>query len=76
MTTTESDGGIIEARRKKLMMKAREWELTDDERMHLASYMLRRDITTWSGLDDEQVTKLLSGFEFFELMVELARQRV
>lgn len=62
-------------RRRKLAMKARELGLTDDERMQLASYLLRRDVTTWSTLDDGQVSRLLDVFEGFELLTELARQR-
>jgi vacuolar-type H+-ATPase subunit C/Vma6 len=65
----------VEHRRKKLMMKAREWGLTDEERMEFASQLLRRDITTWSTLDDAQVSRLLDAVEGFELMTELARQR-
>ena len=69
------DDDTPEARRKKLMMKARELGLTRQERMEFASYLLRRDITTWSGLPDEYVLRLLDALEGFELMMELARQR-
>lgn len=64
-----------EARRRKLMMKARELGLTREERMEFASYLLRRDITTWSRLPDEYVYRLLDAIEGFELLAELARQR-
>ena len=71
----DGDDGKPEDRRKKLMMKMREWGFTDEERHQAATYMLRRDVTTFSGLDDEQVTCLLWAIEGFEIFVEIFRQR-
>lgn len=68
-------GDTPEARRKKLMMVARELGLTREERLQFACYLLRRDITTWSRLPDEYVLRLLDALEGFELISELARQR-
>jgi hypothetical protein len=76
MPSEALDGGTVESRRRKLMMTAREWGLSREERMEIASYHLRRDITTWKTLSDEQVTRLLDGFELAELLIELRRQRV
>lgn len=73
-----SDGeyGTAEARRRKLLMVAREIGLTDQERHELASYLLRRNISTWSKLEDEQVWRLLDALEGFELVSSLLSQRV
>ena len=57
-------------------MRAKEIGLTDDERHALAEYLLRRDITSWTQLDEAQVSRLLDAFEGFELIVELLSQRV
>jgi len=63
------------ARHRKLMASAKEVGLTQEERIELAQYILRRDITTWSTLDDAQVLRLLDAFEGFHLIVELLAQR-
>lgn len=76
MPDRNGEDGSPAARRRKLMMVARELGLTDQERMEFASYMLRRDITTWKTLSDAQVWRLLDGLEGFEMLVELLRQRV
>jgi len=61
---------------RKLMLKAKnEIGLTDEERMELASYLLRRDITSWSQLDDDQVTRLLDALEGYELISKLIEMR-
>lgn len=65
-----------EKRRRKAYLLAREIGLSREDRLHLAEYLLRRDITTWRGLSDEQVTTLLSGMECHQLIMELYRQRV
>ena len=67
--------GPQEARRRKLMASAKEVGLTREERIELAQYILRRDITTWKTLDDDQVLRLLDAFEGFHLIVELLAQR-
>lgn len=66
-----------EARRRKLHMVAKQIGLTRDERIELAEYILRRDITSYRQLDDSQVIRLLDALEGFELVVHLlsARQR-
>jgi hypothetical protein len=69
----EGDGP--EDRRRKLMKVVRELELTRDERMEFASYFLRRDITTWKTLTDQQRWRLLDAFEGHHLLSELGEQR-
>lgn len=49
------------------MKVSREQGMTRDERLELASYILRRDITTWKTLSDEQVWRLLDALEGHEL---------
>lgn len=65
-----------EARRRKAYLLAREIGLSRDDRLHLAEYLLRRDVTTWEGLDDEQISRLLDGMESHMLILELYRQRI
>lgn len=76
VTTQREVADSATARKRKLMMVARELGLTREERMEFACYMLRRDITTWRTLSDEQVWRLLDGLEGGELLIELLRQRV
>ena len=60
---------------RALMARADEIGLTRDERIELSCYLLRRDITTWKSLDNEQVLRLLDALEGFHLVVELLAQR-
>jgi len=62
-------------RRRKLMMVSREIGLTRDERLELASYILRRDVTTWKTLSDEQVWRMLDALEGFELISTMLEDR-
>lgn len=61
--------------RRKLFQRAGELGLTKDERIDLAQYLLRRDITSWKHLDEAQVLRLLDALEGFELVVEILNQR-
>jgi hypothetical protein len=71
--TTESGTDTPAARRRKLMKVSREQGMTRDERLELASYILRRDITTWKTLSDDQVWRLLDALEGHELrLVQIA----
>lgn len=71
-----SDGSPQSAARRKLHQRCGELGLTRDERLHYAEYMLRRDVSSFSDLDESQVLRLLDGIDGFELIVELLRQRV
>jgi hypothetical protein len=66
---------VVEARRRKAYMVAHDLGLTRDERLELASYILRRDITTWKGLDDFQISRLLDAMEGAELIRHLIELR-
>lgn len=57
------------------MMVSREIGLTRDERLELASYILRRDVTTWKTLSDEQVWRMLDALEGFELIHQMVEDR-
>lgn len=65
----------VEARRRKMWVLSKEIGLTDEERVELAQYILRRDITSWGGLDDGQVTRLLTAMEGFQLIRDLLSLR-
>jgi len=68
-------GGSQSPRRKKLHLLADEIGLTREERLAWSSYALRRDITSWSQLDDAQVDRMLDQLEGFRLGFELHAQR-
>ena len=54
----------------------REIGLNDDQRLELASYLLRRDILTWTHLDEAQIGRMLDALEGAILVAELLRQRI
>lgn len=49
--------------------------LQRDELIDLASYLLRRDISSSKQLDEEQVGRMLDALEGFELVTALIAQR-
>ena len=65
--TTQSGQDDPAARRRKLMKVSREQGMTREERLEFAEILLRRDITTWKTLSDDQVWRLLDGLEGYEL---------
>lgn len=73
-TITEEDK-TINRRRKAYAMAKTDLGLTDEERHALASYMLRRDITSWKQLSDSQMTRLLDAMEGAILILSLYQQR-
>lgn len=60
-----------EARRRKLWVLAHEIELDRDQRLELASYLLRRDILSWKRLEPQQVSRLLDAVEGYQLISQL-----
>jgi hypothetical protein len=64
-----------EDRRRKLMKVVRELGLTREERMEFASYFLRRDITTWKTLTDQQRWRLLDAIEGYDLLLQMQQDR-
>ena len=59
-----------------LMAQAGNLKMTREERMDFAEFFLRRDVTSWKNLSDEQVPRLLDGFNGHHLLNELLHQRV
>jgi hypothetical protein len=51
---------------RKLFLLIREVGLTREERIELAQVILHRDITTYKGLDDEQIGRLCDALEGYE----------
>lgn len=64
-----------EARRRKCHVLVKEIGLTREERIELAQFLLRRDITSWTQLDDEQNTRLLDALEGWQLIDALLAMR-
>jgi hypothetical protein len=60
---------------RKLHLRAKEIGLTRDERIDLTQFLLRRDVTSWKQLDDDQVLRLLDCLEGYQLIEALLAQR-
>jgi hypothetical protein len=75
MTYHVSMDPLETARKRKMFVLAREIGLKDEERWSLAEMILRRDITSWSQLDDAQVRRMLDALEGYQLITEIRRQR-
>jgi hypothetical protein len=63
-------------RKRKLWQRAKELGLSYDERIELAQYLLRRDVTSWEHLTDDQVVRLLDAVEGYELISQLMSLRL
>lgn len=61
--------------RRKLFKIAGDIGLTREERLELASYLLRRDLRSWGDLDESQVMRLLDALEGYELVAALLEMR-
>lgn len=74
-----SDVDAAEARRRKLFALSKEIFGNDErarhERLELACYLLRRDITTFKGLEDAQVSRLLDAMEGWQMIDVLLSMR-
>lgn len=75
MAVNGGNGILAIRRRRKLFSVCQALELTKDERIELACYLLRRDIQSYADLSDEQVLRLLDAFEGHHLINELLAQR-
>lgn len=60
---------------RKLYQRCDEHGLGRDERLELACYLLRRDITSFKNLTPPQVLRLLDAIEGHELITELKAMR-
>lgn len=63
-------------KRKKLFHYSDTYTLTREERIEFAEILLRRDITSWNDLTDEQVDRLLDAFEGHALLRHLMDERL
>lgn len=61
--------------RKLMTLLRTEIGLTDDERIDLAQVILRRDITSYTQLDEVQIARLLDAAEGYEKISALLRLR-
>ena len=70
-----SERGPQSPARRKLYQRCGEIGLERDERLAFAEYLLRRDVSSFDDLDEDQVLRLLDGLEGFDLIVALLAQR-
>ena len=61
--------------RRKLFVWCDDYGLDHQDRLTFSEYLLRRDVTTWKTLTDEEVLRLLDAFEGGHLLLELLVQR-
>lgn len=73
---TVTNQGTPVARRRKSFLLCDEVGLDRDQRLELAEYLLRRDVTSWNHLDDDQIGRLLDALEGYQLISELKRQQL
>jgi len=64
-----------ERRRRKLYVLSDELGLTREDRIDLASMLLRRTMASWSELDEDQVIRILDALEGHQLLTELEKTR-
>jgi hypothetical protein len=69
------ESGNADARRRKLFHLADLVGLSREERIELAQIMLRRDITSWKQLDDDQIVRMLDALEGYEKVKFLLESR-
>lgn len=67
--------GTAEARRRKAHMLAKEIGLSDEDRRDLASMLLRRTVSSWKQLDEDQYIRILDALEGYELISHLVETR-
>ena len=58
-----------------LMCLARQMELSREDRTDLATFLLRRDVTTWSTLTFKEAGRLLDALNGYHLISHLAATR-
>lgn len=64
--------------RRKAYQRAKDPEgagLSRPERLEFASFLLRRDVTSWDSLDEEQILRVLDAIEGWELIQALHAMR-
>ena len=58
-------------KRRKAMAYAKTYGLSRQDRLDLAEMILRRDVTSWKDLDEDQLTRMLDALEGFSLISHL-----
>lgn len=61
-------------KRRKAMHYCQLYELGREDRIALAQMILRRDITSWTELDEAQMTRMLDALEGYGLICHLKDQ--
>ena len=61
----------VTVKRRKAMAYAKTYGLSRQDRLDLAEIILRRDVTSWKDLDDDQLTRVLDSLEGFALISHL-----
>ena len=67
--------GTAEARRRKAHMLSKSIGLSHDDRIDLASMLLRRTVKSWTELDEAQTIRILDALEGYELITHLVETR-
>jgi hypothetical protein len=69
------DVGTAEARRRKAHMLVKEIGLSPEDRIDLASMLLRRTVASWKELDEAQYIRILDALEGYQLISHLVETR-
>lgn len=78
MNDTQSpvdESGSI-SRRRKAFALADALGLSREERHAFAGQIFNKDVTTWGGLSDRAMERIIDGLEGASAVMELLRQRV
>ena len=75
MAVASETVGPAEARRRKAYMLAKEIGLSREDRVDLASMLLRRSVASWKELDEAQIIRLLDALEGSQLIGHLIETR-
>ena len=67
--------GTAEARRRKAHLLVKEIGLSREDRIDLASMLLRRTVKSWTELDEAQYIRILDALEGYQLIGHLVETR-
>lgn len=56
---------------RKAMTVAKKFDLTREDRLDLAEYLLRRDVQSWTNLTVSQLDRLLDALDGCEYILQL-----
>lgn len=69
MSEDRVDPRVVKMR--KAMKYAHDYGLSRDDRLGLAEVLLRRDVTSWTELSEDQLVRLLDALEGYALVAHL-----